>query len=357
MQRDSKELSNLARTGALPKKSREEQLRARLERELPQLNERQKRIFLGTEANHWGRGGVALIARLSGVSRATIQRGIRELEWSLPGRIRVAGGGRKKLESLPEIAEALDRLIQPRVEDRPGIGLCWTCKSTRQLAGALVERGLSASHVGVYRLLRSWGYRVQTRRGRSKPKPDLNYDKQFHYLCAQVARHLAAHQAVVSIDLQADEPPVSEGSPWYEFAVARLRLWWRSQLRPLLPECSRTLLVLNAHDLGDGWRHPWKWALARWAEEEGLETTVCHVPPGITRWTELENQDVSWSQTHAVSLARVKGEPTVAPPEEVDLSWGAAQGDLPPGLRLHGFQGDWNYTLLAGISRCFRGST
>lgn len=344
------ELANSARP------TLEQNLQARLARELPELDERQARLFLAAQANEWGRGGIALMARLSGVSRATIQRGLRELALSLPGKIRTPGAGRKKMLNVqPNLLTAIDRLLHPNLQDHPGFPLRWTSKSTRQIAEMLGNQGFLTSHVMVYRVLRDLGFRVQTRRGRPKTAQGLDFDGQFHYLGSQAARHLNAHQAVVSIGIYPGEQPPTSGQASALFTMDCLKRWWRQKLRPVLRKSERMMLALDLRCSTHDWKQSWQWELSHWAKQEALDITVCHVPPGTTRWIELEHQEAYSGQTQVGFIASVKGAPRAAESEKpgfpVTPVGAPPPGESPPGLVVHEYQSDWNYTLLAAPNR------
>jgi Rhodopirellula transposase DDE domain len=167
------------------------------------LNERQRRLYLAVEARAFGRGGVARVARATGVSRPTIQHGLRELSGAVtaPERVRQPGGGRKKLtEQDPTLLSELEALVDPDTRGDPMSPLRWTCKSPRQLAAALAGAGHRVSHTVVAELLDQAGYSLQaptkTLEGRQHP----DRDAQFRYLNEQVKTCLGAGQPVVSVD-------------------------------------------------------------------------------------------------------------------------------------------------------------
>ena len=161
---------------------------------LPYLNERQRRLCLAVEARALGYGGVARVARAAGVSRPTVQQGLRDLAGSMPApeRVRQPGGGRKKLGTRdPALLTELEALVDPDSRGDPMSPLRWTCKSTRQLATALTQAGHRVSHTVVAELLDQAGYRLQapakTLEGRQHP----DREAQFQYLNAQVKTFLS----------------------------------------------------------------------------------------------------------------------------------------------------------------------
>jgi DNA-binding phage protein len=172
----------------------------------PYLNEKQRRLFLAVEARALGRGGVTRVARASGVSRPTIDQGLRELGPPATDRVRRAGGGRPPArERDPTLAADLEGLVDPDSRGDPMSPLRWTCKSTRQLAQALNEQGHAVSAHLVRDLLHAAGYSLQapvkTIEGASHP----DRDAQFRYLNEQIKRFLAEEWPVLSVDTKKKE--------------------------------------------------------------------------------------------------------------------------------------------------------
>jgi transposase len=172
------------------------------------LDERQRRLWMGVEAREWGRGGVAAVARATGASRSTVSRGVEDVEGgaAAQGRVRRPGGGRKPAEEAdPELAAALEALVDPETRGDPMSPLRWTAKSSRELARVLAERGHSASEWLVRRLLKAAGYSLQgnakTREGKQHP----DRDGQFRYLNARAAAALAAGEPAISVDCKKKE--------------------------------------------------------------------------------------------------------------------------------------------------------
>src|SRR5438128_2551536 len=166
---------------------------ARLNGLLPRLNERDRRLALGTEARSWGYGGIVAVHEATGVSIPTIRRGIRELESDTDphpsNRVRAKGGGRKKVEvANPELLDSLDSLIEPGTRGDPESPLRWTTKSTRQLAGERTARGHAISHSVVANILHSCGYSLQATRKTLEGHAHPDRDAQFRYLNALAAQ-------------------------------------------------------------------------------------------------------------------------------------------------------------------------
>jgi hypothetical protein len=301
----------------------------------PHLTEKQRRLLAGAGARALGRGGGVRMARISGLSRPTVYTGVRELDEQPDprGRIRRPGGGPKRLvERDPGLLAALDELVDPDTRGDPESPLRWTCKSTRQLADALCAQGFQVSDDTVGRLLKQQRYTLQhtlkTEEGAQHP----DRDAQFRYVNGQAKRHLADGQPVVSVDTKKKElvgryanggaewQPVGwpervgvhdlpdkelgkaipygiydlgAGAGWVSvgtdhdtaaFAVATLRRWWEQAGRTAYPHAQRLLVTADAGG-SNGYRvRLWKTELARFAAETGLAVTVCHFPPGTSKW-------------------------------------------------------------------------
>ncbi len=316
---------------------------ARLAELLPRLNERDRRLALGSEAKAWGRGGIAEVHRVTGRSRTTIGRGIGELSASEgdlgTGRVRAAGGGRKKAQDAdPQLAPALDALIEPGTRGDPESPIRWTTKSTRNLAEELTASGhpVSASVVG--KILRLQGYSLQGTRKTLEGAQHPDRDAQFRYIGAAVAAALAAGQPVISVDTKKKElvgrfaqagadwrrsgdpvqvstydfPHLADGkaipygvydiaddSAWVSvgvdhdtsvFAVATIEKWWEQLGRDKYPNA--TTLLITADGGGSNGHRPWLWKseLARLAETTGLTIIVAHYPPGTSKWNKIEHR-------------------------------------------------------------------
>jgi DDE family transposase len=316
---------------------------ARLAGLLPRLNERDRRVALGTEARSWGYGGIEEVHRATGAARSTITQGIRDLDvepGSLgAGRIRASGGGRRKADvSDPGLTDALDALIEPESRGEPESPLRWTTKSTRKLASELTASGHAASHVLVAGLLKANGYSLQGTRKTLEGAQHPDRDAQFRYIHGQVTAALTAGQPVISVDTKkkelvgrfaqggrewrpAGEPEevstydfpsdadgkaipygiydLADDSAWISvgvdhdtsvFAVATIEKWWHQMGHEKYPHAHR--LVITADGGGSNGHRPWLWKheLARLAAATGLEIIVCHYPPGTSKWNKIEHR-------------------------------------------------------------------
>ncbi len=268
---------------------------------LPQLNERQRRLVLAAEARALGRGGVTRVARAAGVTRPTIHAALQELDQPAPpsGRVRQVGGGRKaRCVHDPTLLAELEALIDPLTRGDPMSPLRWTCKSTRQLATALVGRGHQVSHQLVARLLHDLEYTLQAPRKTREGSAHPDRDAQFGYLNEQVSSALAVGLPVVSVDCKKKELvgayknggqewqpqgqpehvnvhdfvdkrvgkaipdgvyDVGRNAGWVnvgqdhdtaQFAVESLRRWWRMVGQTAYPQADRLLICADGGGTG-----------------------------------------------------------------------------------------------------------
>jgi transposase len=306
-------------------------------------DERVRRLMLAAEALAIGRGGQVAVARATGVSRATIQRGIQEVlqpELQAPkGRVRRPGGGRKAMVVIdPTLREDLDRLVEPTSRGDPESPLRWTCKSIRKLAAELVAQGHQTSHRMVAELLHNLGYSLQANQKMLEGSEHPDRNAQFEYLNGAVQQQLWAGEPTISVDTKKKEliGPFKNGgrelrpkgepeqvlthdfiirdlgrvSPYgvYDlaqneawvsvgvdhdtaaFAVESIRRWWWSMGCLVYPNATRLLITADAGG-SNGYRlRLWKLELQKLADETGLEMAVCHFPPGTSKWNKIEHR-------------------------------------------------------------------
>ncbi|SPT49844.1 ISAzo13 family transposase [Actinomadura madurae] len=321
-----------------------DQLAARFAVLLPHLNERQRRLALATEARLLGHGGVRLVAQVAGVSETTVRKGVFELESGadpLPeGRVRRAGGGRLRAEAVdPLLLPALLALVEPDERGDPESALRWTTKSLRHLAGELSRQGHRVTAPTVGRLLKESGFSLQGTAKTLEGDQHPDRDAQFRYINAQVKEHQAVGEPVVSVDAKKKEqlgllpmggrewrprgqpvevedhaffvgPHVETVVPYgiYDmtantgwvnvgvdhdtaaFAVASIRRWWQARGRLDYPQASRLLITADAGGSNSYRYRLWKAELAAFAAETGLTVTVCHFPPGTSKWNKIEHR-------------------------------------------------------------------
>jgi DDE family transposase len=392
-----------------------EMLAAKFGSVLPHLDERQRRLVLGAEARALGHGGIRMVARAAGVRAATVSLGAAELEAGAepPGRVRRPGGGRKRAADLdPGLVPALLALVEPEERGDPVSPLRWTVKSTGTLAAELSARGHKASPRTVAGLLRAEGFSLQ---GNAKvlegkePHPDR--DAQFRYISGLAAAYMEAGDPVASVDakkkemvgefgnagrqwrpkgspaLVRDHDFASEGdgkaipygvydlaadAGWVSvgtdhdtaaFAVETIRRWWNARGRLDYPAAARLLVTADAGGANGYRSRAWKKGLAALALETGLEVTVCHFPPGTSKWNKIEHRlfsriTMNWRgrplTSHEVvvnSIAATTTRTGLTVHAELDpgsyptgeTATDAEMDALP--LARHEWHGDWNYTL------------
>lgn len=364
-----------------------------------------------------------MVERATGISRSTIQRGLRELEGKSqlpPDRTRKVGGGRKRTTVIdPTVLRDLDALVEPTAAGDPESPLRWSSKSVRTLAVALQALGHQVSHTVVAELLHDLGYSLQgnvkTREGRQHP----DRDAQFHYIADTVTRAQRQQQPTISVDtkkkelvgdfknggrawrpkgsptsvrvhdfvirapghgkaipygvydLRRDEGWVSVGidHDTASFAVNAIRRWWHRMGRPAYPQARSLVITADAGGSNGARLRLWKWELQRFANRTGLTITVCHFPPGTSKWNRIEHRlfshiAMTWRGIPLVSLATIvsligstHSRSGLRVRTELD------RGHYPDGvtltdaqmatvrLRRHEFHGDWNYTIAPTAKR------
>jgi hypothetical protein len=306
------------------------------------LDERTRRIMAANEAIGLGYGGVSLVHRACGLSRKAIAKGIGEIEaGDFPGvgRIRRPGAGRKNLTvSDPTLAAALDDLIEGGTRGDPESPLRWICKSTRTLAAELTQRHHPISYVRVGQLLHEQNYSLQSNRKLEEGEDHPDRDAQFRHISACVKRALAAGRPVISVDTKKKElvgnyanagqqwlaakqprkvkghdfpgPEVPRAFPYgiYDlgrnegfvnvgtdhdtgaFAVASIRGWWRFEGRHLYSAADQLLITADGGGSNGSRLRLWKLKLQEFADETGLALSVCHSPPGTSKWNKIEHR-------------------------------------------------------------------
>ena len=312
------------------------------------LDEATLRLWAAVEARSLGHGGVSLVARAVGLSRTTIHAGLAEIGQAedkaaapavLQGRVRAAGGGRKKLTQLDaSLLDDLDALVEPTSRGDPSSPLRWTCKSTARLAEELNAQGHRVSPRSVHTLLGELGYSLQSVRKSREGAQHPDRDAQFRHIAAKVANQQRRRQPVISVDTKKKEligdfknagrewqpagrpeavrvhdfidPQLGKVAPYgvYDvtanegwvslgldhdtaaFAVESIRRWWREMGQPLYPKATRLLITADCGG-SNGYRlRLWRTQLQQLADDIGLTLEVCHFPPGTSKWNKIEHR-------------------------------------------------------------------
>lgn len=280
--------------------------------------------------------------RACGLSRQAITRGVREIKAGRvlrQGRVRRAGGGRKSISACdPQLLEALDRMIEGDTRGDPESPLRWVCKSTRAIAGALGRQSHPVSHVKVAQILHDQNFSLQSNRKTEEGADHPDRDAQFRYISEQVKLCLRRTVPVISVDTKKKElignyenkgqqwlpakhptqvqghdfpgPQVPRAYPYgiYDigrnvgfvnvgtdhdtgaFAVASIRGWWRAEGRRIYTRARRMLITADGGG-SNGWRlRLWKSELQKFADETSLRISVCHFPPGTSKWNKIEHR-------------------------------------------------------------------
>lgn len=313
---------------------------------LPMLNERQKRLYLASEAIAMGRGGIAEVSRASGISRSVITAGIKDIKagdcegLSADAPIRRKGAGRKPITGTqPGIKEALNDLVCDATYGNPENPLCWTTKSLRNLASELQEKGIKIGYRKVGYLLKEMGYSLQMNQKMNQvgeEHPDRG--EQFQHINQKVKAFGSAGLPVISIDCKKKElvgrfknsgseyalkgraievldhdfplPELGKAAPYgiydivanegfvsvgissdtAQFAVASIRSWWYSMGIERYPAANKLLITADGGGSNGSRNRLWKTELQALANDTGLEISVCHFPPGTSKWNKIEHR-------------------------------------------------------------------
>jgi len=396
----------------------EQALRRRFRLIEPHLNERLRRLVAAAEVAAAGAGGVSAVARATGVSRRAIRAGAKELKARgaaalAPGRIRRPGGGRKRtIDRDPTLVTDLEQLIEPTTRGEPESPLRWTCKSVRRLATELTGQGHHTSHRMVAALLPQLGYSLQANRKTIEGTRHPDRPAQFDHIAARVRAYLRQGQPAISVETKKKElvgnfknagrewrargqpqpvqvhdfmqPELGRAIPYgvYDlgantgwvsvgidhdtaaFAVASIRHWWHAMGRRAYPRARRLLITADAGGSNGARLRLWKVELQKLADHLRRPISVCHFPPGTSKWNKIEHRLFSFiSQnwrgqplvSHAVIVNLIAATTTRTGlrvrarldthryPSGLKVSRDAFDAVR---LRPDAFHGDWNYTIL-----------
>jgi hypothetical protein len=382
------------------------------------LDERLRRLVAAAEAQALGARGISIVSRSTGVSRRAIRQGMRELrEAASPSggerRIRKPGAGRKKAtEKDPKLLDALARVIEPSSRGDPERALRWTCKSVRQLAEELRSQRHAVSHQLVSELLHDLGYSLQANRKSIEGTGHADRDAQFEHINRRVSAFLRAGEPVISVDTKKKElvgnfknagqelrpkgdarkvlvhdfmiPELGRAVPYgvYDlgsnsgwvsvgidhdtaaFAVESIRRWWKNMGHPLYRGCKRLLITADAGGSNGPRLRLWKVELQKLANELGMPISVCHFPPGTSKWNKIEHRlfsfiSMNWRGQPLLSYQVIvnliaatttrKGLRVRAAVDDNAYPAGVAVSDAQiasVNLKPERFHGDWNYSVL-----------
>jgi hypothetical protein len=397
----------------------EEQIREQYSLIRDCLDERGRREWAASEAMALGYGGIARVHRGTGIVPSTIGKGIRELRQRGDGevltehrrRIRRPGGGRpRKIVEDPQLLGALEALVEPSSRGDPESPLRWTCRSLRELATELVRAGHEISYRTVGRLLKSMNYSLQSNTKNLEGRQHADRDAQFKYINAQTKKRIKAGDPAISVDTKkkelvgefknvgAEYRPKGEpekvnvhdfkgelgrvspygvydmhdNSGWVsvgisadtsEFAVEAIRRWWNAMGYERYTQSNELLITADCGG-SNGYRtRLWKLELQRLADEIGIPVTVCHFPPGTSKWNKIEHRlfsfiTINWRgkplrtyQTVVNLIAATKtrtGLNVQCELDSCDYEKGRKISDAQMetiNLRPHKFHGEWNYTI------------
>lgn len=381
------------------------------------LDERQRRLVAAAEAEALGPRGISLVSRSTGVSRRAIRQGLKELQESAPTkgehRIRRPGGGRKKATDKDSTLRAdLERLVESSTRGDPESPLLWTCKSVRQLAKELQQQGHQVSHQLVSELLHELGYSLQANRKTLEGAQHPDRNAQFEHINRRSRLFLRAGEPVISVDTKKKElvgnfknggrewrpqgdpekvvvhdfvnPELGRAIPYgvYDvgtnsgwvsvgidhdtasFAVESIRRWWQSMGRALYHDRKRLLITADSGGSNGARVRLWKVELQKLANELGIEISVCHLPPGTSKWNKIEHRlfsfiSMNWRSkpllTYQVIVNLIAATTTQ---EGLKVQAALDSETYPSGIKVSDaavkelnlkparFHGDWNYTLV-----------
>jgi transposase len=399
-------------------KKNQDELKIKLSGILPELNERQRRILLAAEAESIGHGGIKILSDISGVAVSTIRRGIKELK-KKPKKlilVRREGAGRKRSTEInPELTKILQDIIEPETRGDPENPLRWTCKSVRNIADALKKEKLDVCHQTVASILHDLEYSLQ---GNKKTKEGANVpdrNKQFLYINKLAKNFLKNNDPAISVDAKKKElvgnyknvgrelskkgnplevnghdfpdPNVSKAVPYgvydiadnkgwvnvgisadtAEFAVESIRQWWLKMGSKRYPDSKKLLIFADAGGSNSYRSKLWKKEVQKLSNRENLEITVCHFPPGTSKWNKIEHRlfsfiSINWRGKPLLSyeviinlIASTKTKTGLSVKARLDKKTykkgiEVTEQELKQiNILKHSFHGEWNYTIKPNI--------
>ncbi len=392
-----------------------ELIRQRFDALVPVLDEQARRRFAAAEARALGHGGVTMVSKVTGIARSTINRGIAEIAENRSagaGRVRRPGGGRRsKTQQDPTLLEDLQKLLEASTRGDPMSPLLWTSKSLDKLCAALKDMQHTVCPNVIAKLLRKLGYSLQSNRKTREGSHHPDRDAQFQYLAGHMKEHMIEQSPVISVDTKKKElvgdfknagrelrptaspeevrvhdfidPELGRAVPYgiYDiadnkgwvsvgvdhdtaaFAVNTIRRWWSTMGQARYPQAKRLMITADGGGSNGARVRLWKVELQKFVDEIGIPVTVCHLPPGTSKWNKIEHRLFSfitknWRGKPLVShraIVQLIGATTtnkgLAVRAELDTN------TYPAGIKVsdaeiaalaihrHDFHGEWNYTL------------
>ncbi|QEC70386.1 ISAzo13 family transposase [Arachidicoccus ginsenosidivorans] len=398
-------------------------LKDKISKMLPHLNEKQKRIYLALEAEDLGHGGVKKVSEASSVSRKTIINGKKEIAESEANiedevnqesevdifRIRKPGGGRKSLNEIdPGLFSALETMLEPVTRGHPESVLKWTCLSTRSLSEALKKKGYSVSHTKVGEMLKEAGFSLQANSKTLEGGNHPDRNEQFMYINTKTEKYIKSGCPAISVDTKKKElvgeyknggkelrpkknpRPVkvhdfgnTKAAPYgiydignnqgfvnvgtscdtSEFAVFSIEQWWKKMGKKQFPNATKILITADGGGSNSHRNKLWKTELQRLANKIKLEITVCHFPPGTSKWNKIEHKlfchiSMNWkgrpledyeTVVQLISAVKTKGGlkvKAILDLNEYEKGITISDEELNKvKIKRHRFHPEWNYTI------------
>ncbi len=393
----------------------EEKIAERYRLMKPYLNERTKRIFLSVEATSQGWGGIKKVAEATGVHRNTISEGCKELREPKrldKKRVRKPGGGRREIiEKDQTLLSDLEFLIEPTTRGDPMSPLRWTCKSTRNLAKELIKMGHKISHTRVAELLHQMDYSLQANKKTLEGNQHKDRNAQFKNIYKKCKEFMNNNQPIISVDTKKKENVgnyKNDGKEWqpqgnpekvkghdfpdkklgkvspfgvydtsnnkgfvnlgtdYDtsaFAVESIRRWWYMMGQFAYPNAKALLITADSGGSNGYRRKLWKIELQKLADETGMSISLCHFPPGTSKWNKIEHRMFSFiSQnwrgkpliSHEVIINLIANTTTE---KGLEIQCVLDENKYPKGIKIsdkelakvnikrEDFHGEWNYTI------------
>jgi hypothetical protein len=382
---------------------------------LPSLNEKQKRHMLAAEAKALGWGGIKVVSEIAGAARTTIMTGIKELAnpaINTTGRIRKKGGGRKKKEvEYPALGKEIANRVEPSVRGDPESSLLWISKSLKKIEADLKKNGYDVSHVVVARILKNLGYSLQANKKTHEGSKNPDRNAQFEYINEQSKTFIRAQQPVISIDTKKkelignfknngqeyapkDTPKevnaydflsealckavpygiydIVRNEGWVnvgisndtaEFAVASIKRWWNGLGKASYPQATQLMITADGGGSNGVKVRLFKQKLQNFANETGLSISVCHFPPGTSKWNKIEHRLFSfisknWRGQPLLDLVTIvnligntrtnAGLKVCCELDEAEYQKGIKVSDEEMeslNIKRDEFHGEWNYTI------------